>query len=153
MVILYLAACAFHQPPVLFPTPLPEVEPPVSVAIRSSADECDDAAAYKPGSPPPFVVDELVTCRAQVVPESQVLELLHASDLATYWGDVGPACYERSAADRSLAQRELDVVWLHQKAAEADARALRVAMPVAFVGGVVIGLGAGAAYAKINGAL
>lgn len=151
--ILLLAACAAHQPPILFPTPLPDVALPETPEITISDNECDEAAPYKPGAPPPFVVDGVVMCRAQVVPESQVLELLGARALGDYWGEVGPACYERSEADRTHAQVHYAAEWDRRSLAESDARILRLSVPVAFVGGVLTGLGAGAAYAAATGVL
>ncbi len=149
MIALLLATgCAKHAPPALFPVPLPEPSPPAAVQAPVRDDACLDAMPYLTGKSPPFVVDGLVACRAQVVPEQQVVQLVNDADAGLFWEPVAKACYDRSAADRILAQSTVNTLWHEKEEAKADARAGRWIGPALFVGGAALGLAAGAATAS-----
>jgi len=150
---LLLMGCASRTAPVLFPTPLPALTPAEAPPIAAQADECSLAAAYVPGRAPPFVVDGLVTCRAQVVPESQVLELVVDADAAAYWEPVARACYDARTADRLHAQSSLELCHADGLYSEREARVLRVVAPALFTGGLVVGTALGLAYGIAAGAL
>ena len=150
MLILFFLACAARTPPVLYPEPFPRaVAVPVEV-FDASADECPSAMAFVPSRPPPNVSNGVVQCRAQLMPDSMVFGLLADADTAAYWEDVAQACYDGRAADRAHGQAVANLLTLEADTAQREARLMRVAAPAAFVGGVVLGLGAGVAAGAIS---
>lgn len=150
MIWLLLLACVPKAPPVAFPTGLPDPAPPDLVPFEAAEDECAKAAPFIPGRAPPFLDDGLAVCRAQVVPESQIVQLVQDADAAAYWRPVALACYERSEADRLHAQNMVNSLHYDREAHRQDAQSLRIAAPAVFVGGVIVGAGVGIAAAKVS---
>jgi hypothetical protein len=131
-VILLLLACAVRAPVPLFepPPPLPELaRPRVEVPPGACRGEPVD---------PGVALD--CTGIAISVEHSEAVEVLRA-DFALV---VDRLAEERRARLQDRAIAELLVVDARQRArdAESDARALRVAVPVALVGGALLTVGA-----------
>jgi len=149
LVFLILTGCAVRTAPTLFPMSLPEVTPPEHAEFVPADDECPDIAPFKPGHLAPYVIEGEATCRGQLLPELRTYELIVAEDLAAYWQPVAEACYVAREADRTHAQAWYDVTWQQQEEAQRDARVQRIVAGMAFVGGTALGLGLGAAYARV----
>jgi hypothetical protein len=150
VILLLLALGCAHKAPVLFPEALPEVAPPETTTFEPVGDDCPKMAV-KPGQPFPHIdIDGNATCRAQLVPELRVYQLLDAQAHATYWSGVSSACYDARAADRRYAQTNYGVCWQQKREAQKDAQVQRIVAGAAVVGGTVVGLAIGATYAKIG---
>ena len=147
---LLLLSCAQKTPPVLFPQPLPQTAIAPAAEFEPAEDECAKSMPFKPGESNTYIDDKgFPLCRAQIVPESKVFDLLNLEAEAVYWEKVSGACYERSEADRLLAQTRFNTVWYGEKEAKLEAQTARLVTPLAATTGILVGLGVGYAYAKL----
>jgi len=142
--VLLLAGCG-HAPPV-FSMALPEVPPPALVDLPPpEPDACPAAEAMIPGEPAPYIADGLAVCRAQVVPEAQVLGLLQQQHLAEYYEAQASICRDYRAADRAIAEDVAAQRWEERQALRRQVLAHQVALPVAvtlaIIAGIVVGRG------------
>jgi hypothetical protein len=139
--LLVLAACAPKTPPAVFAQPVPEpaapqvIRPPDDLA----ADACLDTVPYLPGKPPPFVVDGLVRCRAQVVPEAAVIQCIRDSQLADYWEGLYGTCSTYRGFDRVHCENVAAGRWEHAQELRRELRVTKATAAVAGVAGFVLG--------------
>lgn len=150
MIALLLFACATRTPAAVFPVPPPAPPAaPAPVEHPVEPDACDQAAPLIPGRPAPFTVDGVAVCRAQVVPDAQVFDLLEQADAAIYWRDRTLACEAYRAADREHAQAVADSCWGQSEHLQGELRVARAVGPAVFVAGVAVGLGFGIAASAV----
>lgn len=140
MLALLLVACLKSGGPTVYPVEQPELVTPERVELDPARDECAQVVPYLPGRPAPLLDEQgLVACRAQVVPESRLVQLLAAESLAPYWEAEARRCHEGRSRDRVWCQGVVDAVDLRARQAE---RSLAVRSLV--TGGLfVVGLGVG----------
>lgn len=150
VVLLFLVCsggCVPKPPPPVFALavePLPTMPPPVPAG--PTADACAPGVLL-PGQPAPGVVVErgvpVATCRAQVVPDDEVLACFGAEDDAEAWQALARIQHDARAADRALCE---DIAAERYRAAEdwrTEARTLRWAGYGLGLAGVVVGLAVG----------
>jgi len=142
--VLLLAGCG-HAPPV-FSMAIPEMPPPALVDLPPpEPDACPAAEAMIPGEPAPYVADGLAVCRAQVVPEAQVLDLIQQQHLAEYYEAQASICRDYRTADRAIAEDVAARRWEERQALRRQVLAHQVALPVAvtlaIIAGIVVGRG------------
>lgn len=150
LVFLFLGCAARVSPPVLYPEPFPQASPVTVEVFPASLDECSDAVAFVPSRPPPNTLNGLAQCRGQLLPESMVFDLLADADAAAYWEDSAQACYGGRGADRAHGQAVVNLLALEADTAKREANLMRTLTPAAFVGGVVVGVGAGVAAGALS---
>jgi hypothetical protein len=148
--LFYALACVPKIEPVsAFPHPLPDPETPVVVELPAAPeDECLVAASLKPGFPPPFVVEGYATCRATVVPESQVLEWIRAENLGEWSADRLQLCHEYRGMDRTHCDLVVQALATERDGLRRDLAWARVAVPLAGLGGLIMGGAVAVAIAK-----
>ena len=143
--LIVLAACHHAPGPVLYPVPQPPLLEPDRLDAHRAGDECPAPAAYLPGELPPYIrLDEsgpVVTCRGLVVDDADYAELRADADLAPYWRERAQICSEGRAEDRFYAQGLHDTCWASWQETATEARRLRLAVPLAVVGGIILGSG------------
>lgn len=130
-VILLLLACT-HTPAVLFPAPVRQLE---------IDDPPDDG-------PEPLVLDvgDAAPAVGLLVTPEDFARLKTRSRLLVTRTEALRVCYDHREEDRTRAQDAYSVCSLERHEALRREAGLRVAVPVAGVGGVALGLGLGAAY-------
>ena len=151
MIALFLLACAARTPPQVFAGPLvapPPLPPPVERPV--APDACPETRALLPGKPAPYTEDGIAICRAQVVPELQVYDLIEQADAGVYWSERSQSCEAYRIADRQHAQAASDTCWSEAEYLRGELRWSRAVAPAAFVGGVVVGIGVGIAAAAVS---
>lgn len=141
LLLLVMAACAPKTPPPVFAQAIPEPEAPRVLDLPEglTADACLDVVPYLPGKPPPLVVDGLVTCRAQIVPELDVIQAIRDGQLVTYW----QALYETSHHHRGIDRLHCDDIagarWEYTQELRHELRMTKTAAAVAGVVGFIAG--------------
>jgi hypothetical protein len=137
-----LTGCIPKAPPV-FSAAVPEMTAPEYEVPPATADACPQAEPYIPGDVPPHVTDGVVSCRAQVVPEHQVIDLLHSKALAEYYEDVAGICRHY----RDLDRQHCEAVVAQERADSAILRRQitvhQLLLPVAVVAALFAGFIAG----------
>lgn len=151
--VLTLVACVPRLPPPVFSVEIPEAQAPPHLEDLDelwNGDTCLEAAPYIPGEPPPFTVDGRVSCRAQVVPDADVVACLHDRDLVTYWRDVADTCQTYRAVDRARCEDVAGHRWEYAQDLRGELRRARIETSAAAAAGLVIGLAVGMAAAEIG---
>lgn len=145
MIGFLLLACATRAPPVLFPEAPPEMVPPEAPTWQTAPDECALGQPFLPSQPPPYIVLEkgqpIATCRAQLIPETRLADLLTAESDMMYWSEMAQICAEGRARDRLYAQQQHDETWRLAYESARDLRAQRWSTGAALVLGFVVGAG------------
>lgn len=152
IVLLILTACAPKPAPAVFVTPIPEAAPPPELedlAALLGADACTDAAPYIPGKPPPYVVAGVVTCRALVVPEADVVACLHDADLVAYWQQLAELGHAHREIDRLRCEDVAGQRWDYGQDLRGDLRRARIETTAGAAAGLLIGLAVGLAAAQL----
>jgi len=150
MIALLLLACVRPVAPVLFPEPLADLHQPSPVLFEAADDECVQAVAFTPTRPVPYLdADGVPTCRAQLVPESQVVELMADQDAAAYWQRVAEIGHSYRAMDRAWAEQHAGACWGNERSLRAELRVQRTIPPIVFVAGTILGTGIGLAAGSV----
>lgn len=134
--ILLLLACTPKAPPAVFAEPFPRVEVPEIEVVPLEPGECVTERAVGPGEPVP--------CEGVLVPGGGPhgfgAYLQHQTRDEALTSAIR-ACYTHRVYDRAYCEDRFTDAWTAYQAAEREARLRRIAGPVGFVGGVVLGLG------------
>lgn len=151
MIWILIAACARPVPPPVFPMPIPSMEPPIGrVEIEDAPDACPAEASFVPSRPAPYVgEDGHPSCRAQLVPTSQVLQLLQDSDDRDYWQSRATICHDYRHTDRAWAEQVALSCRADLRATQSELRVSQISAPAVLILGVTIGIGLGAAGRSI----
>lgn len=120
--LLLLGACAARVPPHLHPDPVPPLPEPAPLAWEPAGDDCPAPAPYLPGRPAPHTEGGLATCRAVLVPEARLAELLRLEADAELWRSVAHLHHAERERERRACQAEYDRAWAGWRDAVASSR-------------------------------
>lgn len=141
LLLVLLAACAPRTPPAVFAAAI--AEPPLPRAIQLpddlEADACLDIVPYLPGSPPPFVIDDVVQCRAQVVPELDVIRAIRDGQLVGYWQELYETSHYYRGIDRLHCEDVAGGRWEHGRELERELRVTKAVAAGSAVAGFILG--------------
>lgn len=126
LLLLSLTACAARVPPHLWPEPIPPLPVAEPLVWELAGDDCPAPIAYLPGQPAPHVEGGLVTCRAVLVPEARVAELLRLEADAEMWRATSELLRIERERDRRRCQAEYDQAWVAARDASAQLRSARI---------------------------
>lgn len=140
MLVILLLACAPHQPAPLF-APIRRVDLPSPVEPVARPEDCASADVLL-GEPLPWAPAGVATCDGQLVSPTLALELTQVRDLYPLAVEGLRACEDTADLRRAIYEDRLTDERAARRWAEREATGLRLAVPVALVGGVVLGGGA-----------
>lgn len=124
--LLSLTACAARVPPHLWPEPVPPLPEPAQLVWEPAGDDCPAPAPYLPGRPAPHTEGGLATCRAVLVPEARLAELLRLEADAEMWRATSELLRIERERDRRRCQAEYDQAWVAARDASAQLSSARV---------------------------
>jgi hypothetical protein len=106
-------------------------------------DACAQTIPLIPGEVvgPELVVDGLAACRAQVVPEHRMLELLYDERIAVYWRERAERCGFYRELDRERAEQVCGQRWEYGMDVRAELRVARAALVGVGVASFLAGVG------------
>lgn len=137
-VLIFLLACLPKPPPEpLFP-PIKRYTPKAQHEPVPQPDDCTSADVHL-GEPLPWAPSGVATCDGQLVSPSLALELIQARDTLPPVLAALHACEDLADARTTVYEDRLTDERAAREWAERDARVQRLAVPVALVGGVVLG--------------
>lgn len=128
-----LVGCATRTPPHLWPDPVPPHPSPTPVEWTPALDACPRSEPLLPGQPAPYVVDGRATCRAVILPEARLAQLLEAEADAQLWRGVAGVCQDGRERDRRHAQVAFDGAWIVATDSSAQLRAARLSAVIGVV--------------------
>lgn len=139
--ILLFSACALRAPAPLFAAPPMAMDPvPASEPFIEAADACEEPTPFIPGRMAPNVdLEGYPTCRAQLVPELWLHNMLRVENERDYWEIRSLACDDARQDDRALAQGLYNIEQTACGQLRQEVNWLRLATPVAYVVGVFSG--------------
>lgn len=151
MIMFLLIGCIKSNLSPLYPAQIPEMpKPPEKIKILKEPDECKSPASYLQSEKAPYIDDYgHPTCRANLVPTSDMLKLLQTVDDAEHWEKVAKLCYDYRDFERSLAEDAYASCRLSNKSLETDLRVNRALAPLLFVAGIALGAGVGVAASEV----
>lgn len=127
---------------VIYPSDPPPLDLPALPELVAEDDECPGVASVKTGSPMPFTAEDgTAMCRGLIVPKLEALTLSRRSD------ELLPACEARlererqgRLEDRRIGQWTVNDMAERLKVSNQEADRLRIAVPFAALGSLVVGL-------------
>ncbi len=149
MLLFFLRACAKQEPPELFAALEPLPEPPIHVQPVDYGDACPTSVPLLPGHAMPYMVDGLAVCRAQVVPDARVLELLQGASDAEHWEKLAAISHQYRRADRAYAQASINSCRVELDYVSSELMISRASVPAGVVLGIIFGAGVGIAAAEV----
>lgn len=136
-VLLILLACIHREPAPLF-APIRRVDLPQPIEPIARPEDCESADVLH-GDPLSWAPAGVATCDGQLVSPSLALELTQVRDLYPLAVEGLRACEDAADLRRAVYEDRLTDERAARRWAEREATGLRLAVPVALVGGVVLG--------------
>jgi hypothetical protein len=130
-VILLLAACGARQAPELWTAP-PDPSPPAPLAVEHLDGDCEGVRDLGPGDP--------AECVGVLVAPVRFAELREAEILAEFWSESWETERAYRLSDREYAQDAYGTCWLDREELRRESAAARWVVPLALLGGVVLGV-------------
>lgn len=150
LLLVLTGGCARPAPPPVFASAPPALQAPPSPVVVVGPDDCLEARAMQPAQRAPYVdARGVAECRAQVVPEPQVREMLADGVAATYWRELAEMERAYREADRASCEAEALRRLEYGLAMRREAQGARWAGVGLGVGGLVAGLALGLGAATV----